>query len=303
MIMDRLDTISIFVAVAELGSFVAAARRLRRSPAAVTRAVAQLEARLGVRLLNRTTRAVGLSEAGQRFLAGAKRALMEFQEIEQAASGQRAAPSGQLQVTAPIVFGRLHVLPIVCEFLERFPAVSVRMVLLDRLVDLVDEGIDVAVRIGGVSDSSTIAIRVGDVRRVVVASPSYLKGRRTPRRAKDLASLSVINFAGLGSGRWSFRGPDGASSIDLSPRLDVNMAEAALDAARAGLGVTRVLSYQAVEQIRSGELKPLLPVYEGEQLPVHIMYPGGLYPAAKLRAFIDFAAPRLRARLKTFGQH
>jgi DNA-binding transcriptional LysR family regulator len=297
--MDRLDTIAIFAAVAELSSFAAAARRLQRSPAAVTRAIAQLEARLGIRLLDRTTRAVRVTESGQRFLAGAKRALAELQEIEQATAGQRTAPSGQLRITAPIVFGRLHVLPIVSEFLEQFSAVSVRMALLDRSIDLVDEGIDVAIRIGILSDSSAIAIRVGEVRRIVVASPGYLKGRRRPKGPAELAGLDIISFVGLERDRWSFRGPDGDTSIDLSPRLEVNTAESALDAARAGVGVTRVLSYQAIERIRSGELMRLLAAYEGNQLPVHVMYPGGRYPAAKLRAFVDFAAPRLRARLKT----
>jgi DNA-binding transcriptional LysR family regulator len=296
--MDRLDTVAIFVAVAEIGGFAAAARRLRRSPAAVTRAVAQLEARLGVRLLNRTTRAVSVTEAGQRFLAGAKRALAEFEEIERAAAGQQTAPRGQLQVTAPIVFGRLHVLPIVGEFLSRFPAVSVRMMLLDRPIDLVEEGVDVAVRIGALADSSAIATRVGEVRRVVVASPGYLKGRRVPKRPAELADLDVINFAGLERDRWSFRGPDGETLINLSPRLEVNTAESAIDAARSGLGVTRVLSYQAIERIRSGELKRLLTAYETEELPVHVLYPGGRYPAAKLRAFVDFIVPRLRVRLK-----
>jgi DNA-binding transcriptional LysR family regulator len=298
MAMDRLDTVTIFVSVAEIGGFAAAARRLRRSPAAVTRAVAQLEARLGVRLLNRTTRAVSVTEAGQRFLAGAKRALAEFEEIEQATAGQQTAPRGQLQITAPIVFGRLHVLPIVGEFLGRFPAISVRMMLLDRPIDLVEEGIDVAIRIGALADSSAIATRVGEVRRVVVASPGYLKGRRVPKRPAELADLDVINFAGLERDRWSFRGPDGEASIGLSPRLEVNTAESAIDAARAGLGVTRVLSYQAIERIRAGELKRLLTAYETEELPVHVLYPGGRYPAAKLRAFVDFAVPRLRARLK-----
>ena len=297
--MDRLDTIAIFASVAELGSFAAAARRLRRSPAAVTRAIAQLEARLGVRLLNRTTRAVSVTEAGQRFLVGAKRPLAELQEIEQATTGERTAPSGQLRITAPIVFGRLHVLPIVSEFLAQFRAVSVRMALLDRSIDLVDEGIDVAIRIGLLSDSSAIAVRVGEVRRVVVASPGYLKGRRRPKRPAELAGLDVISFAGLERDRWSFRGPDGGTSIDVSPRLEVNTAESALDAARAGVGVTRVLSYQAIKRIRSGELVRLLAAYEGDQLPVHVIYPGGRYPAAKLRAFVDFAVPRLRARLKT----
>src|SRR3979490_890157 len=178
--MDRTDGLSVFVEVAEQGSFAAAGRRLNRSPAAITRAIAELEARLGVRLLNRTTRAVSMTEAGQRLLAGAKRVLADLEEIERAAAGAGTAPRGELRVTAPILFGRLHVLPIVTEFLGRFPDVSVLLTLVDRPVDLVEEGLDVAVRIGALAESSAIATRVGAVRRIVVAAPDYLAQRGTP---------------------------------------------------------------------------------------------------------------------------
>src|SRR3954451_20860723 len=176
-IMDRVDGVAIFAEVAERGSFTEAARRLNRSPAAVTRAVAELEARLGVRLLNRTTRAVSVTEPGQRFLAGARRVLADLSEIEQAAIGQGRAPRGELRLTAPIVFGRRHVLPLVTDFLAQFPEVSVRLTLVDRPVDLVEEGLDVAIRIGALADTSAIATRVGALRRVVVAAPVYLKRR------------------------------------------------------------------------------------------------------------------------------
>src|SRR5436190_15422896 len=198
--MDRIEDIEVFAEVAGLGSFTAAARRLNRSPAAVTRAVAELEARLGVRLLNRTTRAVSLTDAGQRFLGGAKRVLGDLAEIEQAAAGQGIAPRGELAVTAPILFGRLHVLPVITTFLQQFADVSVRLMLLDRPVDLVEERLDAAIRIGTLSDSSAIATRLGALTRVVVAAPSYLARRGTPQRPDEIAAHDAIVFGGLG--RW-----------------------------------------------------------------------------------------------------
>ena len=203
--MDRIDSVAVFAEVAERGSFVGAAKHLNRSAAAVTRAVAELEARLGVRLLNRTTRAVSVTEAGQRFLAGARRVLADLAEIEQGAAGQGQAPRGELRVTAPIVFGRRHVLPLVTDFLAQYPEVSVRLALLDRPVDLVEDGLDVAVRIGKLADSSAIAVRVGAMRRVVVAAPGYLKSRGRPAAPADLAGHDVIAFAGMDRvDRWRF---------------------------------------------------------------------------------------------------
>jgi DNA-binding transcriptional LysR family regulator len=291
--MDRIDSVAAFVEVADRRSFAAAARALRRSPAAVTRMVAELEARLGVRLLNRTTRAVSVTEAGQRFLAGARRVLTDLDEIERAASGEGKAPRGELRVTAPILFGRLHVLPIVSDFLGRFPDVSVALTLIDRPVDLVEEGLDVAVRIGVLTESSAVASRVGGVRRVVVAAPAYLAGRRSPQRPADLRALDVIAFSGMfGTERWTFRGKDES----IKPRLVVTTAEAAVDAARGGGGITRVLSYQVADDIARGSLVRLLRSYEGDELPVHLLHPGGRHPPPKLRAFLDFATPRLRRR-------
>src|SRR5262245_45993495 len=191
--MDRLDGMALFAEVADRRSFAQAARRLGRSPAAVTRAIGDLEARLGVRLLNRTTRAVSLTEAGERFLAGARRVLADLDEIERAAAGEGAAPRGELRLTAPILFGRLHVTPIVTEFLARFPDVSVALTLLDRPVDLVEEGLDAAVRIGALAESSAVATRVGAVRRIVVAAPDYL-AHGTPRLPADLAAHAIIAF-------------------------------------------------------------------------------------------------------------
>lgn len=291
--MDRIDNVAIFAEVAERGSFADAARRLNRSPAAVTRAVAELEARLGVRLLNRTTRAVSVTEPGQRFLAGARRVLADLAEIEQAAIGQGSAPRGELRVTAPIVFGRRHVLPLVTDFLEKFPEVSVRLTLLDRPADLVEEGLDAAIRIGALSDTSAIATRVGSLKRIVVASSAYLKRRGAPKTPRELAAHDIIAFVGMdGVERWRFKGGEAA----IKPRLIVNTAEAAIDVASAGFGVTRVLSYQAVDALAGKSLVRLLREYEGDDIPVHVLYPDGRHPPPKLRAFLDALVPGLRQR-------
>jgi DNA-binding transcriptional LysR family regulator len=295
--MDRIDSVAAFVEVAERRSFAAAARRLARSPAAVTRAVGELETRLGVRLLNRTTRAVSLTEAGERFLAGACRVLSDLEEIERAAAGEGTAPRGELRVTAPILFGRLHVLPIVTEFLGRFADVSVALSLIDRPVDLVEEGLDVAVRIGALAESSAVATRVGAVHRIVVASPDYLGQSGSPQAPADLSAHIVVAFSGIaGVQHWVFRNEAGETSVAIRPRLIVTTAEAALDAVRADFGITRVLSYQAADDIARGSLRRLLAAHEGDELPIHLLYPGGRHPPPKLRAFLDFARPRLRRR-------
>jgi len=302
--MDRIDSTALFVEVAERGSFAAAARHLRRSPAAVTRAVAELEARLGVRLLNRTTRAVSLTDAGARFLTGARRVLSEFEEIERAAAGEGSAPRGELRITAPIMFGRLHVMPIVVEFLRRFPDVSVALTLLDRPVDLVEEGLDAALRIGPQAESSAIVTRVGAVRQIVVAAPRYLRGQGALDVPADLEAHTVIAFPNISSSeRWTFRDRGGELlRIAIKPRLIVNTSEAAIAAALSGFGVTQVLSYQAAAETGSGALVRLLQDYEGEAWPVQLLYPGGRHPPPKLRAFLDFAGPRLRRRLDALEQ-
>ena len=295
--MDRIEDLGVFVEVAERGSFAEAARRLRRSPAAITRRIADLEARLGVRLLNRTTRSVSITEVGRTLLAGAKRLLADLDEIERAAAGEATAPRGELRATAPILFGRLHVLPIVTEFLARFPDVSVALTLLDRPVDLVEEQLDVAIRIGGISESSAIATRIGAVHRVVVAAPDYVARHGMPHVPADLQGHDVVAFAGISAiDRWIFRGTAGDASVAISPRLVVTTAEAAIEAARAGAGITRVLCYQAADDLVRGALLRLLSDYEGDELPIHMLYPGGRYPPPKLRAFLDFSVPRLRRR-------
>lgn len=295
--MDRIEDIETFAEVASRGSFAAAARRLNRSPTAVTRAVADLEARLGVRLLNRTTRAVSLTEVGERFLGGARRVLADLAEIEQAAAGQGIAPRGELAITAPMLFGRLHVLPIVNEFLGAYPDVTARLMLLDRPLDLVEERLDAAIRIGELADSSAIATRVGALRRVVVASPDYLARRGRPEHPDDVATHDVVVFGGAGGGRW-----DLAGRVRFTPRLTVNTAEAAIDAVVAGLGITRVLSYQAVDALLYGSVVQVLTSYGRDETPVHLLYPGGAHPPPKLRAFVDLAVPRLRRRLDEIAQ-
>ncbi|MCX7311656.1 MAG: LysR family transcriptional regulator [Hyphomicrobiales bacterium] len=298
--MDRIDSVAVFTEVAERGSFADAARHLNRSPAAITRAVAELEARLGVRLLNRTTRAVSVTEPGQRFLAGARRVLADLAEIEQAAIGQGSAPRGELRVTAPIVFGRRHVMPLVTDFLAQFPEVSVRLALLDRPADLVEEGLDAAIRIGALGDTSAIATRVGALRRTVVAAPAYLKQRGQPKRPGDLAGHDVIAFSGLeGVERWRFAG---GAEAPIKPRLIVNTAEAAIDAALSGFGITRVLSYQAVDALADRSLLRLLRDHEGDDIPVNVVYPDGRHPPPKLRAFLDALVPRLRQRCEQIAK-
>ena len=298
--MDRIDSVAVFAEVAERGSFSGAAKHLNRSAAAVTRAVAELETRLGVRLLNRTTRAVSVTEAGQRFLVGARRVLADLAEIEQGAVGQGQVPRGELRITAPIVFGRRHVLPLVTDFLAQYPEVSVRLALLDRPVDLVEDGLDVAVRIGTLADTSAIAVCVGELRRIAVASSGYLKRRGRPKSPADLAGHDVIAFAGIDRvERWRFAG---GVEVRIKPRLIVNTAEAAIDAAVAGFGITRVLSYQAVDALADKSLVRLLREQEAGVTPVHVVYPEGRHPPPKLRAFLDSIVPRLRQRCSAIAR-
>jgi len=218
--------------------------------------------------------------------------LADLVEIEQAAAGQGLAPRGELAITAPILFGRLHVLPIVTMFLQDYADVSARLMLLDRPVDLVEEGLDVAIRVGALPDSSAIATRIGQLRRVTVASPAYLERRGTPATLGDIAAHDIVVFGGLG--RWEFsEGP-----VRFAPRLSVTTAEAAIDAAAAGLGITRVLSYQTIDALKRGAVVQVLARFGAEETPVHLLYPGGAHPPPKLRAFVDFAVPRLRRQLE-----
>jgi DNA-binding transcriptional LysR family regulator len=299
--MDRIDAMTAFVASVDEGSLAGAARRLGRSPAAITRAIAGLERRCGTRLLYRTTRSVRLTEPGERYLASCRRILADLQEAELAAAGESSAPRGMLNVTAPLLFGRLHVRPLVDAYLDAYPLVQARLLLLDRVVNLIDEGIDAAVRIGHLPDSALIAVKAGEVRRVVCASPAYLERHKAPRQPADLASHDCISFSGLvPSVAWTFSaGPESKSvkSVRLRPRFTVTEAEAAVSSAVEGHGVTCVLSYQIERELRRGRLELLLERFEPPPVPVHVIYPEARLSAAKTRAFVDFVVPRLRKEL------
>lgn len=293
--MDKIGSMRVFIAVAEAEGFAPAARQLGLSPPAVTRAIAALEERIGTRLLHRTTRLVRLTEAGARYLADAKRILAEIEEAEGAAAGAHAQPRGLLTVTAPVLFGRMHVAPVVMEFLSQHPQVSVRLLLLDRVTDLLDEGIDVALRIAHLQDSTLNAVRVGSVRRVTCASPDYLARRGRPRHPTDLAQHDTIGFWTQGvEAEWVFGDPPKQQRVRPASRLLVNTADVAIAAALAGRGITRILSYQIASELRDKRLDILLEDYESEPLPIHLVHAEGRRVSAKLRAFMDFTAVRLR---------
>jgi DNA-binding transcriptional LysR family regulator len=298
---DRLDALTVFVAVAEQRSFAAAARQLSRSPASVTRGVSALEERLQTRLFNRTTRAVALTDAGARYLESCRRLLAVYDELEAVNLGEQVQPRGWINVTAPTMFGRLHVLPLVQDFLQEYPQVDVRLLLLDRVVSLVDEGLDLGVRIGQLPDSSMRAVLVGEVRRVVCATPQYVGRHGAPPTPRDLASHTVVACTAVTpiSDRWSFHGPKGVASVAITPRLVVNTAAAALDAALDGFGLTCILSYQAEAHTAAGRLQTILVEYEPPPAPIHIVHPEGRHLPAKVRLFLDYTAIALRAK---FGQ-
>ncbi|MFG1365676.1 LysR family transcriptional regulator [Xanthobacter versatilis] len=299
--MDRIDAMTAFVTALDEGSLARAARRLGRSPAAITRAVAQLEEHLGTRLLHRNTRALHLTQAGELYLASCRAILADLAEADLLAAGERTDPRGLLSVTAPVMFGRLHVAPAIEDLIEAYPALEARLLLVDRVVHLIDEGHDAAVRIGHLPDSSLVATRVGEVRRVVCASPDYLATRGTPTVPADLSTHRIISFSQVTENAvWTFSaGPSGGArkQVSVAACFTVNTADAAIAAAARGRGITRVLSYQVEEAVADGRLRILLEAFEGEPLPVHVVYPGVRLQAAKLRAFVDFVVPRLRARL------
>jgi DNA-binding transcriptional LysR family regulator len=290
--MDRLQELAVLVAVIDHGSLSAAARRLRRSPPAVTRALAALENRLGVRLVERTTRRLSPTESGRVF---AERARALLHEYDSAVTGLTDAPlRGLLRVTAPLQFGRRHVAPLIIGFLQTFSEMRVELVLNDRNLDLIEEGIDVAVRIGRLADSTLLAKRVGEVRLILVAAPDYLAKRGTPRKPSDLAAHDTISgTTSSESSEWRFGPPKRTTVARLSSRLLVNEVEAILVAVKAGQGIARVLSYQVSEELESGSLVRLLPSFELPPLPVHLVTSSRGRQPAKIRAFLDFAAESL----------
>jgi DNA-binding transcriptional LysR family regulator len=294
--MDRFHLMSVFAAVAETGSFAGGARRLGLSPPAVTRAIASLEAHLGLKLFTRTTRQVRTTEAGRRYLEHVASILAEVEEADAAAAGVNAAPRGQLAVTAPVLFGRQFVVPGIVEYLKRYPDVAVTALFVDRVVNLIEEGQDVAVRIGELPDSTMQAVAVGYVRRVVCAAPAYLKAHGTPRTPADLASHSMIFASPVTSVlEWRFEKDRTITRVRLAPRLTVTANDSALEAALQGLGITRLLSYQVGQHLQSGALKTVLTGFESPRIPVHVVHREGRQGAAKVRAFVDLMAARLRA--------
>lgn len=296
--MDRLDTWRIFVAVAEQCSFTKAARSLGRSSAAVTRAVAELEKQLSTRLLNRTTRAVPLTDDGTRYLNQCRRVLSEIADLDAAANGRHQEPNGSLSITAPVTFGHMHVLPIVKTFLTDYPAVDAKLLLIDRSVSLVEEGIDVAVRSGALADSSLRAIRAGEVRRSVYASPAYLGRRGTPMNPRQLAEHACIAFTAMTpvADRWTFQGDKRSFTVSVRPRLIVNTGEAAIEAAVGGMGLICALSYQVIHHVAAGRLRRVLAEYEPPPRPIHVLHPAGRHLSSKVRLFIDTAVEELRRK-------
>jgi DNA-binding transcriptional LysR family regulator len=293
--MDRIAALRAFLTVSDLGSFSQAARRLRTSPAAVTRAVALLESDLGLTLLNRTTRSVRLTERGAIYLESIRRVLADLEDADRRVRGEDAAPRGHMTVAAPVMFGRLHILPIVERLLHAFPDLSVKMTLSDRSVHLVDEEIDVAVRIGELADSAMQAVKVGSVRRVVVASPAYLSGRPIPDIPADLAAHDIIAFDGLDAvDEWRF-GAAEPTSIRVKPRLRVNTADAAIAACKDGIGVTRTLSYQVCDAVAAGALTLLLEAFAPAPIPINVIHPPRRFGSANVTAFTRMARDYFRA--------
>jgi DNA-binding transcriptional LysR family regulator len=287
---------AVFVAVAEEEGFAAAARRLRMSPPAVTRAVAVLERRLGVRLLTRTTRLVRTTDAGARYLEDARRILLETDEADEAAAGINAVPRGQLAVTAPVLFGKIYVIPVIAAYQATYPETTVSALFIDRVVNLVEEGLDVGIRIGQLPDSSLRAIRVGNVRRVVCASPAYLSKHGGPESPGDLARHPIIAATSMSPGsEWVFARGKEKISVRLRPRMLVNTNDGALEAARHGVGLTRLLSYQVANELAAGTLKAVLTEFDDALLPVHVIHREGRQGPAKVRSFVDLAVERLRA--------
>ncbi|MFN3860782.1 MAG: LysR family transcriptional regulator [Roseateles sp.] len=294
--MDRLQAMEVFVAVVDHGGFAAAARRLDLSAPVVTRAVAELEARLGVRLLTRTTRAVRVTEAGARYADDCRRILADVGESDAATSGSRTQIKGQLSVTAPAVFGNLHVTPIVAGYLQRYPDVDAHCLFVDRVVNLVDEGMDVAVRIGELPDSSLQAVPVGHVRRVLVATPGYLAAHGRPGTPADLAAHTLIQPTGVSPyPEWRFAHAGRPVVQRIRPRLRITTNDAARTAALTGLGIARLVSYQVADDLASGALQLLLPDYETPAIPVHVLHREGRHVTQKVRAFVDLAVDMLRA--------
>lgn len=296
--MDKLRAMATFVAIADQGSLTAAAEALDSSLPAVVRLLASLEKVLGVRLLNRTTRRVALTEEGRSYLERCRRVLAEVEEAEAALSAHQRQPSGKLGITAPVLFGRLHVAPLVTDFLTRHTRMKVELLLLDRIVDLIDEGLDLAVRIGELADSSLVAVSCGETRRVVCASPQYLQQAGVPRRPADLRLHRCIAFSGLSRREeWEFYERGRPIRVVVDGPLITNQGDSAIDACRRGLGCGIFLHYQVRDAVAAGELQLLLEAYEPAALPVSVVYPHSKLLPSRVRVFLDWFVPQLRLRL------
>jgi DNA-binding transcriptional LysR family regulator len=294
--MNQLHLITVFVAVVDTHGFAGAARKLNMSPPAVTRAINELEAHLGLRLLTRTTRTVRVTDAGERYAQDCRRILAELQEADESVSGMHLAPKGRLTITAPGLFGSIYVTPIVTEYLSRYPQVSVSCLFLDRVVNLLEEGVDAAVRIGELPDSSMQAIAVGQVRRVICASPDYLERHGTPQVPDDLSAHTIVSVGGqTPHTEWRLLDKGLPCSVRLHARMTTTTNDSALTAAVEGFGLTRLLSYQAQAHLRTGQLQAVLTAYEPAPLPIHVVHRQGRQAPQRVRAFLDLAIDRLRA--------
>jgi DNA-binding transcriptional LysR family regulator len=303
--MDRFEAMSMLVTVTEQGSLSGAGRALRIPLATLSRKISDLEALLGTRLLIRTTRKLTLTDAGIAYVAAARRILEQVADAEREAAGEFTAPKGELVITAPTMFGRLHVLPLVAEFLATFPEINIRLLLADRNVNLIDDHVDMAVRIGKLPDSSMVATQVGTIRTVTCASPALLAGHGMPHKPEDLLHLPCVNVdTPMPSPSWRFRdkGSHTALDVPVSPRLAVTTTDAAAQAAILGVGIARLLHYQVAAAIRSGALQIVLEDYEPEPAPVHLVHASRGHMPLKMRRFLDFSAPRLRQVLEDINQ-
>jgi len=300
--MDQLAAMRAFVAIVDEGSLTAAAEALDRAPPTMVRTLASLEEHLGVRLLTRTTRRMSLTEEGRVYLDRCRRILTDVEDAEQAIVASDAEPRGEIRATAPILFGQWHVAPAVTSFLQRYRQVRVELLLLDRVIDMVDEGIDVGVRIGRLPDSSMMAVPVGHVRRVVVAGPTLLEQHGQPEDPSALAALPCVAHSGTTPGeRWTFREGERDLAVRVRSVFSCNQALAAVDACAAGLGFGCFLSYQVEPRVRAGELQLVLEAFEPQPIPVQIVYPGARLMSSRLRVFVDWLREQLRARPELRG--
>jgi DNA-binding transcriptional LysR family regulator len=300
--MDRLEAMSVLLAVAEAGSISAASRKLKVPLATISRKVSELEGHLNVRLLMRSNRNITLTEAGRAFVSASRRILQDLGDAEREAAGEQVILKGELILSAPIALGRFHLLPVVMDFLRDHPSIDVRMMLVDRRLNMIEDHIDIGLRVGELNDFSLVAQKVGAVRRVVCASPAYLERRGTPITPEDLKNHDCITFENtLSSQTWSFNVGQTEKSFPIHSRLVVSTAEAATDAAVAGMGLTRMLDYQIAVQRRDGALSLVLESFKSPPKPVHLIYEAGRHLPLKIRTFLDYAVPRLKKSMRAIA--